>query len=263
MTHWPYDLIAEFYDEDMGRNTDGRDVAWYVAQAGRAVAALGGSVVEMGCGTGRVTLALAAAGLRVIALDRSLPMLRELVRKTIASEFRHLIHPVAANMSRPGLAHRFAAIICPYSAFGYLVEADDRARMLAAVRESLLPDGTLLLDMFIPDPAFERAEAEIYDYDRALPPGPWAPATRLVRSKRFIRLRPQVNRIERHYRFLDETGGLVREVRTQSHIHLYTAETLQAVLTEAGFTCLQVCGDFDASLPAAVPARVTTVIARL
>jgi SAM-dependent methyltransferase len=263
VTHWPYDLIAEFYDEDMGRNTDGRDVSWYVTEAGRAVAALGGSVVEMGCGTGRVTLAVAAAGLRVVALDRSLPMLRELARKTVGSEFRHLIHPVAANMSRPGLTHRFAAVICPYSAFGYLVEADDRARMLAAVRESLLPDGTLLLDMFIPDPAFERAEAEIYDYDRALPPGPWAPATRLVRSKRFIRLRPQVNRIERHYRFLDETGGLVREVRTQSHIHLYTAETLQAVLTEAGFTCLQVCGDFDASLPAAVPARVAAVIARL
>jgi SAM-dependent methyltransferase len=263
VTYWPYDLIAEFYDEDIGRNTDGRDVAWYVAQVERAVAALGGSVLEMGCGTGRVTLALAAAGLRVIALDRSLPMLRELVRKTVASECRHLIHPVAANMSRPGLGHRFAAIICPYSAFGYLVEADDCARMLAAVRERLSPDGILLLDMIIPDPAFERAEAEIYDYDRALPPGSWAPATRLVRYKRVIRLRPQVNRIERRYRFLDETGDLVREVRTQSQIRLYTAETLQAVLTEAGFTRLQVCGDFDASLPAAAPARVTTVIASL
>jgi SAM-dependent methyltransferase len=263
VTRWAYDLIAEFYDEDMGLNTDGWDVAWYVAEAGRAVAALGGSVVEMGCGTGRVTLALAAAGLRVVALDRSLPMLRELVRKTVASEFRDLIHPVAANMSRPGLARRFAATLCPYSSFGYLVDPDDRAEMLAAVRDSLAPNGILLLDMFIPDPAFDRAQGEIYDYDRVLPPGPWAPATRLVRSKRVTRLRPEVNRIERHYRFFDESGGLVREVRTQSDIHLYTAEALQAVLTEAGFTCQRVCGDFDASLAAVAPAHVTAISARL
>ena len=265
MTAWSYDVTAEFYDQDMGRNTDGRDVAWYVAEAGRAVAALGGSVVEMGCGTGRVTLALAAEGLRVIAMDRSVPMLRVLIHKAVAGGFRRQIQPVAANMSRPGLARRFAAILCPYSAFGYLTEADERGRMLAGVRDSLAPGGVLLLDMFIPDPTLDGLPngAEIHDYHRALPPGPWAPAVMLARSKRLTRLRPGVNRIERRYRFFDGAGGLVREVWTQSDVRLYTSETLQEVLTEAGFTDQQVCGDFDRALPGAPPARVTVVTARL
>ena len=263
VTRWPYDLTAEFYDQDMGRNIDGRDVAWYVAEASRAVAALGGWVAEMGCGTGRVTLPLASAGLHVVALDRSVPMLRELVRKAIAAGYRCHIRPIAATMSRSGISHRFAAILCPYSAFGYLVEKDERAKMLAAARDNLAPGGTLLLDMIIPDPALDRPPAEIHDYDRALPPGPWAPAVRLVRSKHLTCLSAAVNRIERHYRFLDEAGSLVREVRTRSEIRLYTAQALEMVLTRAGFRCQQICGDFDKSLPAAPPARVTAVIAKV
>jgi len=61
---WPYDLIADFYDEDMGRNNDGRDVAWYVGQAKRAAAAHRLPVLELGSGTGRITLPLAQAGTR-------------------------------------------------------------------------------------------------------------------------------------------------------------------------------------------------------
>jgi SAM-dependent methyltransferase len=265
VTSWPYDVTAEFYDQDMGRNTDGRDVAWYVAEAGQAVAALGGSVVELGCGTGRVTLPLAAQGLRVIAMDRSVPMLRVLVRKAVAAGLRRHIQPVAADMSRAGLAPRFAAVLCPYSAFGYLIEVDDRTRMLAGVRDSLVPGGVFLLDMFIPDPALDRVPdgAEIHDYHWALPPGPWAPAVALARSKRLSRLRSGVNRIERCYRFLDGAGGLVREVWTQSDVRLYTSEALQAVLTEAGFTGQRVYGDFNDALSAAWPARVTAVAARL
>jgi len=219
----------------------------------------------MGCGTGRVTLALAGEGLRVIAMDRSIPMLRVLLRKAVAAGLDRHIRPVAANMSRPGLASRFAAILCPYSAFGYLIEPDERSRMLAGVRDNLAPGGVLLLDMFIPDPALDRMAdgAEIHDYHRSLPPGPWAPAVTLVRSKRLTRLRSGVNRIERRYRFFDVTGVLVREIWTQSTVRIYSSEALQAALREAGFADQRVCGDFSEMLPAALPARVTTVAARL
>ena len=60
-----YDVIAEFYDDDMGRNVGGEDVAFYVDQC----AAAPGPVLELGCGTGRITLALVRAGNTVIGID--------------------------------------------------------------------------------------------------------------------------------------------------------------------------------------------------
>lgn len=264
---WPYDLIAAFYDEDMGRNTDARDVAWYVAQTGAATAAVagGGLVAELGCGTGRVTLPLAAAGQQVVAIDRSVPMLRELARKAAAAGLDGGITPVAMDMGRPALAGPFAAVLCPYSAFGYLIGNDDRARLLDWVRAVLVPGGVFLLDMFVPDPAVERLPegTEIHDYRRPLPPDRWAPAATLERSKRLGRdARPGVNRIERHYRFFDAAGTPLRTVRTESLQRPYAPDALLAVLREAGFGDLRACGDFQPDTPARTPARMAAVIAR-
>ncbi len=266
MTPWPYDLTAEFYDEDMGRNTDGRDIAWYVAEAGQAAANLDGPVLELGCGTGRVTLPLAAAGLDVVAVDRSPPMLGVLARKAAAAGLDGRIRLAAFDMGRLGLAQRFAAILCPYSAFGYLVEEEDRARTLARVQDCLAPGGVLLLDMFIPDPALEGVPdgTEIQDYHRTLRPGVWDPAVALVRSKRLTRdVRPGVNKVERQYRFLDVSGEVVHEIRTESLQRPYQPGALLSVLRAAGFNGLRAFGDFDAAVPAAAPARMAAIIARL
>jgi hypothetical protein len=53
-----YDLIAEYYDLDMGMNHPINDVNFYVNWATRSH----GPVLELGCGTGRITLPLVQAG---------------------------------------------------------------------------------------------------------------------------------------------------------------------------------------------------------
>jgi cyclopropane fatty-acyl-phospholipid synthase-like methyltransferase len=181
---WAYDLTAEFYDEDMGRNNDGRDIAWYVAQS-RAAGAR--SILELGCGTGRVTLPLAAAGFDVVAVDCSAPMLRELDGKAAAANLSARIRTVAMDMGRWNLATQFDAILCPFSAFTYLVDDEDRSRMLAGVRACLAPGGVLLMDTFVPDRALDalRDGEDVDDYVRPLESGRWHPAVRLARSKRL------------------------------------------------------------------------------
>jgi SAM-dependent methyltransferase len=266
VTVWPYDLTAEFYDEDMGRNTDGRDVAWYLRALRRIVAIQDGPVLELGSGTGRVTLPLAEAGLNVVALDRSVPMLRVLARKADASGCRGQLRILAGDMGAPSVDGRFSAVVCPFSAFTYLVDNADRSAMLAWVRHLLAPDGTLLLDLFIPDPSLagEGAQPEMLDYQRTLPPGPWDPAVSLVRSKQITNgARPGVNRIERRYRFLASNDQPISEVRTVSFQRPYTPEALLPILVNAGFDVLQVCGDFDPATPAAFPARTAAIEARV
>jgi SAM-dependent methyltransferase len=263
MNPWPYDLTAEFYDEDMGRNAGSGDIAWYVA--GATVAAGRGAVLELGCGTGRVTLPL-AAGLDVVAIDRSPPMLRRLVQKAEALGLAGRIKTAVADMSRLCLDTHFGAILCPYSAFGYLIELEDRDRMLATVRGALSPGGVFLLDMFIPDPALADFpdDVEIQDFRRPLPPGPWSPAITFARSKRLARdIRPGVNRIERRYRFFDDGDRLVREIRTESFQRPYQPEALAAVLADAGFGQVSICGDFEVATAAKFPARIAAIVARV
>ena len=81
-----YDRIARFYDVDMARNMAFDDVGFYAELCARH----GGTVVELGCGSGRILLELVARGVDAIGVDTSAGMLRELQRKAAARPGRTL-----------------------------------------------------------------------------------------------------------------------------------------------------------------------------
>src|SRR5919201_1392064 len=66
-----WDEYAPFYDWENARTVGRRDVPFWR----RLALAARGPVLELGCGTGRVTLPLARAGVRIVGIDRSAPML--------------------------------------------------------------------------------------------------------------------------------------------------------------------------------------------
>jgi len=69
-----WDEYAPFYDWENARTLGRRDVAFWrrVAIGSR------GPVLELGCGTGRVSVPLAKAGVDLVGIDRSAPMLERL-----------------------------------------------------------------------------------------------------------------------------------------------------------------------------------------
>src|SRR6476646_3848337 len=66
-----WDDYAPFYDWENARTLGRRDVPFWRRVALQAK----GRVLELGCGTGRVTLPLAKAGVPIVGVDRSEPML--------------------------------------------------------------------------------------------------------------------------------------------------------------------------------------------
>lgn len=264
MSTWPYDLTASFYDEDMGRNASGQDIDWYLASAVDITRAIGGPILELGSGTGRVTLPLLSAGLDIVAIDRSVPMLEKLAEKAAATALRGQLRLAASDMGELAVDGQFAAILCPFSAFCYVVDESARTRLLEDVLRQLKPGGRFMLDTFIPDPGIRSIPqgVEIVDYERPLPPGPWSPAVTIARSKTIaLDVHPGVNRIKRRYRFADVSGAVLQEIETESLQHPYAPEHLGRILRESGFADVVMYGDFDPARPAAHPARMACTIA--
>src|SRR5690349_20981888 len=76
-----WDEYAPFYDWENARTLGRRDVPFWTAVAQKAR----GPVLELGCGTGRISLPLARAGVRLVGIDRSAAMLARAVKRLARS----------------------------------------------------------------------------------------------------------------------------------------------------------------------------------
>ena len=130
------------------------DVEWYRQKAETC----GGPVLELGAGTGRVTLAIAEAGIPIHALDSSPEMLDALAAKLAArpQNLRDRVTPVGGDMRTFDLAERFALVILPFRAFLHNITDDDRLATLARVRHHLRPGGRLAFNVYHPSLEYMR-----------------------------------------------------------------------------------------------------------
>jgi len=113
-------FIADYYDESPVVSGRLQDVAFYRD----AVREFGDPVLELGCGTGRITMALAEAGKRITGLDLSERMLERAVKKRAALrvEARERLHLMQGDMARFDLGEKFRLVIIPFRPFQHLLE---------------------------------------------------------------------------------------------------------------------------------------------
>ncbi len=142
-------FIADYYDESPVVSARLQDVAFYR----EAVREFGDPVLELGCGTGRIMMALADAGKRITGLDLSERMLERAVKKRAAlnKEARERVHLVQGDMARFDLGETFRLVIIPFRPFQHLLEVQQQVDCLDCVRKHLAPGGRLILDVFQTD----------------------------------------------------------------------------------------------------------------
>jgi SAM-dependent methyltransferase len=124
------------------------DVEFYLAQVRR----WGSPVLDLGCGTGRVGIALAEQGIDVVGLDLSAPMLRiaERKRTRLAPEVARRLTFVEGDITDFNLDQTFPLIITPARSFQFMLTSATQRSALAAMRRHLRPDGALVLQLFDP-----------------------------------------------------------------------------------------------------------------
>jgi SAM-dependent methyltransferase len=137
-----YDNIARLYDPWSRSVVE--DIAFYVDEAIRS----GGPVLELGVGTGRVAVPVAAAGIDVVGVDLSAGMLE--VAREHASLAGVELDLRLGDMRDPPVDGEFPLVLIPFRSLLHMETERDRRAVLRAVAARLAPNGRLIFDVFAP-----------------------------------------------------------------------------------------------------------------
>jgi len=137
-----YDKIARLYDPWSRSVVE--DVSFYVDEAVRS----GGPVLELGVGTGRIAVPIAAAGIEVVGVDLSAGML-EVARDRAALAGVEL-DLRQGDMREPPVEGEFPLILIPFRSLLHMETDPDRRAVLRSVARLLAPGGRFVFDVFAP-----------------------------------------------------------------------------------------------------------------
>ena len=237
-----YGASAEFYDY-VPPYGDRPDIAFWVAAGVES----GGPVLEIGCGTGRVLIPTARAGVEIVGLDLSSAMLA-ICRHKLAEEpadVRARVALVEADMRDFQLRREFALATMPFRPFQHLITVEDQIGCLETIHRHLAPGGRLILDLFNPSLPFLVDESRSGEYgdepEFIMPDG-----RRVVRRFRNARRDwlVQVQDVELIYYVTHPDGRQERLVHAFPMRYLFRYEA-EHLLARCGFRIEALYADYD------------------
>jgi SAM-dependent methyltransferase len=234
----PFDRFARFYDADYRHYADD------LAAIADLAAEQGDPTLELGCGTGRVLIPLAAAGHTVTGIDIS-PALLEVTRQKIR-DTRHAsrITLHQADLRTFDLPDKhFAFAFCTSNTLMHLTTQADQVAVLSNAYRHLRPGGLLLIDLFNPDlPRLLAVNGLMELADQ------WAdPATGAQVIKWSVRTVDVAEQLQETLFIYEEIlpDGAVRRTPCPFTLRYLWRGEAELMLQIAGFTVEEVWGDFD------------------
>lgn len=221
-----YAQAPELYDET-ARGIPG-DIQFYRDLA----LASGGSVVELGVGTGRIAIPTAAAGVEVVGIDTSPEMLGVARARAEAAGVASRLRLVEGDMRTFEVERLVPLVTIPFRAFLHNIEDADQRATLAACHRALQPGGQLALNVFNPDLGI----IERWMRQSARHAEPFDAAGRIQAHHDF---RPAGRTVTSRLRW--QAGGATR--RGTLTLRYVGREEMERLLGEAGFTVEALYGD--------------------
>jgi SAM-dependent methyltransferase len=235
-------FIADYYDQ-LPIVRDYPDVPFYLELARHH----GSPVLELGCGTGRVLLPLAAAGFEVTGLDLSPHMLDRCRQKLAAQpeEVQRRVRLLQGSMTAFDLGGIFPLVIVPYRIFQLLLSLEEQFACLDSIRRHLAPAGTLALTFFQTDP--RRTYDPVFHQETERCPETLLPDGRRLRlTDRIAAFHPaeQFNDGELIYYITHPDGRRERLVQHLTVRYFFRYE-VEHLLARAGFRVTELFGNYD------------------
>jgi ubiquinone/menaquinone biosynthesis C-methylase UbiE len=201
----------------------------------RSLCAPGHNVLEIGCGTGRVLRALLEDGRRVTGVDISDDMLRVAEAKLRGHLMSGKLVLKNHDFRQAPLQEKFERILVTFFTFNYLLTASEQQQFLRNVRQSLVANGVVVIDLFYPQPLALPATSDQWQ------------ETVLPADGRQIALREKrrmVGNVEERIQIYADGTHKDEIVTRRCYI---TKTQAAALLVQADFQSLQVTDDYAAS----------------
>jgi len=195
-----------------------------------------GPVLELCCGTGRLTIPLAKTGIDITGLDKESSMLTRAKAKLKEQGLDAVF--IKGDMRRFGLGRKFKLIFIPFNSIQNTYTLNDIEGIFARVKEHLTWDGIFILDIFNPSIrilASRGASAKIIERFM-LPDGRKV----IIKQKHVYDVATQVNRVTWQYII----NGRSRPFQ-QLDMRCFFPQEMDALLKYNGFKVIRKFGWFD------------------
>lgn len=236
-------MSAKYYDEAYAAHEGLSDLAFYVDLARR----MGGPVLELGCGTGRVLLAIARAGIAVDGVDSSEAMLDRLRQKLDGGSVadRERVSVFHGDMRSFRSQRKHALVIIPFRPLQHMHTVGDQLAALRTAAFHLEDRGLLAFDVYYP--RFERVNAGLGEEVLEME---WRPRDN---PKELIRRYYRKNSHNKLTQTFDLTfifrtwrgEKLMSEETEELRMSYYTYPHLRALFLLAGLEIKEEYGSFD------------------
>jgi SAM-dependent methyltransferase len=227
---------AEIYSD--GRHYDrqeapGEDVPFYVEAAKKAR----GRVLELCCGTGRIAIPIAEAGIEVVGLDISKAMLATAKKKAAKKSVG--IRWVEGDCRSFSLGMKFDLIFMAYNSLHHIHTRESAEALFACVKKHLTAKGKFIIDVFNPSLAHLTRNPD-NRYPVCKYENPDGKGNIIIDENNVYDDATQINKIKWHFFIGESREKVVKEL----NMRCFFPQELDLLLHYNGFKIVQKHGDF-------------------
>ena len=234
-----YDNLAEYYDQEWRNLT--QDIPFLVDLSKKT----GGPVLELACGTGRITFPVAQEGIEIWGIDNSAEMLTIGRKKllTYPLEIRDKVRFIEADMKDFELGKKFNLIFVPFNSFLLLSKKNEQEMCLQTVQRHLDDGGLFFIDVYSPKFEFCAEKKSPIRFLQHF----YVPETKkTVLQWEYVErnMAEQIAEIDFLYEEYDRKGNLTRKTSHLTMGIIFRFE-LQFLLEKNGFEILEFYGNYN------------------
>jgi SAM-dependent methyltransferase len=239
-----YKVNAVYYDGVYNSLETLIDISFYLEEAKRS----GGPVLELGCGTGRVSRVIARSEIEVVGVDASASML-EIFQRHLKEEdagFAPRIQLCEGDLRTINLDRTFPLVILPFRVLQHMYTIKDQMKAFATIARHMDVQSTAIFDVFLP--RFERVYGHIGETDEQVE---WT----LENGERVVHtfVKDHVDKIEQSFegRFIYHTyhgDKVVKEDTASIKMVCYTPPQLRLLCAMNGLEVIETFGSFARTL---------------
>lgn len=230
-----FDDVADIYDYYVNVELD---IPFFLEEIGVRK----GEVLELMCGTGRVSLPLLKKGVNLTCVDYSLKMLDKLREKLLKNQLRsNLVH---ADICEMDLGRQYDTIFIPFNSFMELAWREKQAAALNRIHSHLTGDGLFICTLHNPLIRTRLASGQrVFRGQFTLPDEQLL----MLHSEEHIVSDQSIIEGTQYFTIFSKEGKLLLERNLDIRFSLVPKETFEQMAKEAGFSVQSLYGNYDRS----------------